>query len=346
MNHSQEKATQALIELGDPAERQTRTELLDRALRTALILLDADAAVIQTSSSRRGERLALHAGSSVPATLRPHPEGSEVVRSLIEAWQPVMLDDLSDAPPIATADGCPGVDPGPVLFTPLRQRNLAPAYVALYRRRGRARFTLNDCRLMLLVAAWLSAALENLRLSTGVEKLAVTDDLTEVYNSRFLKSALHRELRRASRFGHELSVALIDIDNLKTYNDQHGELRGSLLLREVASVLAQQVRSFDVLARHREDSFLLILPETGCDGAVEVSERARAAVERQAFSLSAAGDVTVSLGVAAFPRDAANLRDFLAAADRALARAKQRGRNCVATLVRQSADGAIKRLTG
>src|SRR2546422_9590341 len=140
MNNSQEKATQALIELGDPAERHTRTELLDRALRTALILLDADAAIIHTSSSRRGERLALHAGSSAPASLRLHPDGSEVVKSLIASWQPVMLDDLSETPPIATTDGCPGVDPGPVLFTPLRQRNLAPAYIALYRRRGRARF--------------------------------------------------------------------------------------------------------------------------------------------------------------------------------------------------------------
>ena len=327
----QEKSLRALMELGNPSERRTRAELLDRGLQTALMLVDADA-IILTISNRRGERLVLHAGSHVPAALQAPPEGSEVIRRLAEHCQPLMLPELSDDPRVAATDGCPGVEAGPVLFTPVLRRDPVPAYLAAYRRRGRARFTSSDIRQMLLLAAWLSSALENLRLTTGTEKVAVTDDLTDVYNFRYLKTALRREVRRASRFSQELSVVMIDVDHLKTYNDAFGELKGSLLLREVASALAQQVRSFDVMAKFGDDEFMVILPQTGRDGAAEVAERMRAAIEGQAFSNSTAGAVTASLGVASFPQDATEIKDLVAAATRAVQDAKERGRNCVATL--------------
>jgi len=337
MTSKQDKAVDLLLELGNPAERRTRAELLDRALRTALTLMDADAVVILSPGGRRGERLVLHSGSSTPAALQLPPEGSEVLRSLGENCQPIVLGDLSDDARIAAGDSCPGVGAGPVLFTPLRQRNLGPAYLATYRRRGRARFTMNDNRLMLLLGVWLSSALDNLRLATGTKKLAVTDDLTDVYNYRFLKTALQREIRRASRFGQELSLVILGVDHLEAYNEQHGHLRGSLLLKELASLLTQQVRSFDVMGRSGDDGFMLILPQTGRDGAAEVGERIRAAVEQRAFSPAAAGAITVSLGVASFPQDGADVNDLVAATDRALDQARQQGANRVETLARKAA---------
>jgi diguanylate cyclase (GGDEF)-like protein len=333
---SQEKVVQALLELGNPAEPGTRTQLLERALRTALLLTDADAVVLATSN-RRGERVVLHSGSSLPAVLQTAPDGSQVMRMLAESCQPIALSNLKDEPVLAAADGCPGVESGPVLYTPVRRRTPLPAYLAAYRKVGRAKFSMNDTRMMLLLAAWLTTALEHVRLASGTEKLAVRDDLTNVYNYRYLRTALRRELRRAARFGQELSIIKIDVDHLKAHNESLGELKGNLLLRELASALAQQVRSFDVMARHGEDEFMLILPQTDRDGAAEVAERVRAAVERQAFSPTDAGAVTVSLGVATFPQDAADVRGLAAAADRALQQAKDRGRNCVATLTRRAA---------
>ena len=103
------------------------------------------------------------------------------------------------------------------------------------------------------------------------------------------------------------------------------------LLKEIAGTLAQQVRSFDVMARYGDDAFMMVLPQTGRDGAVEVAERVRATVEQHAWSLTTPQAVTVSLGVATFPRDANATRELVAAAERALKLAKQRGRNCVAT---------------
>jgi diguanylate cyclase (GGDEF)-like protein len=330
---TQEESFKWLVDLGNPAERRTRAELLDRAFCAALMLTNADAVVAWLPQSRGTERLALHAGSDVPARLKPARQGSEIVKLLAENCQPIALPNLSESPASAT-DACPGVDAGPALFTPVRLRNQGPAYVAVYRKRGRVPFSTNDIRMMLILAAWLSTALENLRLATGGERLSVKDELTEVYNHRFLKTALQREVRRAGRFGQDLSVVMIDVDSLGAFTEVNGELRGSLLLKELTTVLVQQVRSFDVMGRNGDDEFMLILPQTNLEGAVEVAERMRGVVEQYAFSHVPAGAITVSLGVASFPAAGSKAEDLVAAADRALEQAKQRGRNRVETIDR------------
>ena len=337
MSARQDKAIDLLLDLGLQTERRTRAQVLDHALRAALTLMEADAAAILTPWSRRGERLVLHAGSATAASILLPPKGSEVARRMAVSSQPISLGDLTDDMAVAGADGCPGIETGPTLFTPLRQRNYGPAYIATYRRRGRARFTMHDSRLMVLLGLWLGTALDHLRLSTGTEKVAVTDDVTDVYNYRFLKNALNRELRRASRYNQALSLAIVSLDNVQTHVEQHGELRGSLLLKELATVLAQQVRSFDVLGKYSDDAFMLILPQTPREGAAEVAERVRSAVERNAFSSSEAGAVTVSVGVASFPQDGSTLGDLTSATERALAQARQRGPNSVVTLLRKAA---------
>jgi diguanylate cyclase (GGDEF)-like protein len=254
-----------------------------------------------------------------------------VLRRFADSSEPFALGVVTDDEAIATVDGCPGVEPGPVLFTPVRRRNLRPGYLAVYRRRARARFAMQDTRIMLLLSAWLGATLDGLRMATPSERAVVIDELTGVYNFRYLKTALSREVRRASRFRQDLSIALIDVDHLKVLGESLGEMKGSLLLKELAGTLAQQVRSFDVMARYGDDAFMMVLPQTGRDGAVEVAERIRATVEQHAWSLTTPQAVTVSLGVSTFPRDANATRELVAAAERALKLAKQRGRNCVAT---------------
>jgi two-component system, cell cycle response regulator len=172
-------------------------------------------------------------------------------------------------------------------------------------------------------------AIENLRLSESLERLAVTDDLTQVYNYRFLKSALRREIKRAGRFGQQVSIIMLDVDNLKTYNDKHGHLRGSHLLREMAGLLAGQVRSFDLVAKYGGDEFTAILPQTEREGAQVVAERMRSAIEQHAFPLVGPGVITVSLGIGVFPTDGDDVSSLIQAADRALYQAKRAGRNRV-----------------
>jgi diguanylate cyclase (GGDEF)-like protein len=124
-------------------------------------------------------------------------------------------------------------------------------------------------------------------------------------------------------------VVMIDVDNLKTYNDINGHLRGSFLLKELAGLFVEQVRSFDVLAKYGGDEFTIILPQTPRDGAVILAERVRATVAQHAFALAPPGRITVSLGVATFPEDGEDPMALLKAADCALYSAKRHGRNRV-----------------
>jgi diguanylate cyclase (GGDEF)-like protein len=328
--NSQDKAQQALLELGDPAERRTRMEVLDRAMRTAMLLTDADAVAL-TTHQRGGERLLLHTGSAAPAVMPLPLSGSEVVKRFGESAHPIAIDDLAEDKALAIAEACPGVESGPVVFIPVRRRDQPTGYLTVYRRRGRARFAMHDQRAMLLLAAWLGAVLDHLKLATGNERLAITDPLTEVYNFKYLKSALRRETRRASRFGQDLSILRIGVDGFDVHLSTLGDLKAGLLLKELATMLAQQVRSFDVLARH-DGGFIVVLPQTHRDAAAEVAERMRAAIETRPQSLDSPGSVTVSMGVASFPQDGTEIAHLLSSVDRALDQASERGGNCVVTL--------------
>ena len=327
-----DKSLGSVLELGDPAARRTRAERLEQAMRLALLLMDGDAVIVRAPASRSGKRVALHARSAGTATLAAPPRSSEIVKRFAEDCTPLAFPNLSLEESLAGVDDCPGVQAGPAMFLPMRQRDSAPGYFAVYRGPGRAPFTPSDIRQMLLLTTWLGAALEILRLSSGVQKLAITDELTEVYNARFIVSALGRELRRAARFGQELSIVRLAIDRLETFKIEWDELQGSMLLRNMASLLAQHVRCFDLLARYEADDFILVLPQTGRDQAVEVAERLRAAIESHAFSPTEAGAVTASLGVACFPADGGDAGALIATSERALEQARQLGMNRVETL--------------
>jgi diguanylate cyclase (GGDEF)-like protein len=162
-----------------------------------------------------------------------------------------------------------------------------------------------------------------------LEHLALTDGLTGLHNHRHFHEALGREVARAARNGRPFGVLMIDVDHFKRLNDQLGHPAGDEVLRIVAAALAGSVRRGDVCARYGGEEFAVLLPETDPVEAARTGERARAAV---ASALPAGGErpaVSVSVGVAAFPRDGRCAEDVLAAADRALYAAKRGGRDRV-----------------
>jgi len=320
---------ESVLALSTRPVSRSRTGIIESLLRATLPLTGADGAAVMSSSGRTCVRSVLRAGhASVERTESPR-EPNEFVRVLMRSGRAIGVGDLEGERQLASEETCPGIEPGPALFVPLRQREHESGYLAVYRRRGAPRFEPETANTLMLLAAWGAMALENLRLSESVEKLAITDDLTQVYNYRFLKTALRREIKRAGRFHQDLSLIMIDVDNLKAYNDRHGHLRGSHLLREIARLLAGQLRSFDLVAKYGGDEFTLILPQTGLEGAMVVAERMRAAIADHTFPLALPGAITVSLGVALFPRDGTDVNGLIQSADRALYLAKQRGRNRV-----------------
>ncbi|MHB8946011.1 MAG: GGDEF domain-containing protein, partial [Bacillota bacterium] len=164
------------------------------------------------------------------------------------------------------------------------------------------------------------------------QALAITDGLTGLYNSRYLHERLREEVERAVRFGHPVSYVMMDLDNLKVYNDSFGHPAGDQVIRRIAELVKQNVRSVDAAAKYGGDEFALVLPETDKVGAVAVAERIRASIEGQLFP----GDrrrplvkMTISQGVASFPEDTTAPEKLVELADQALYRAKEGGRNRV-----------------
>ena len=172
-------------------------------------------------------------------------------------------------------------------------------------------------------------ALDNAIRVQRAEALSVTDDLTQLYNSRYLSQVLRRETKRASRSGRPLSLLFIDLDGFKSINDTHGHLYGSRALVEAAGLIRLSARETDVVSRFGGDEFALILPDTGSDGAAAVGERIR---ERVAAHKFLAGDgldihLTVSVGVATLPDVAASADGLIQAADEAMYWVKEHGKN-------------------
>jgi diguanylate cyclase (GGDEF)-like protein len=176
-----------------------------------------------------------------------------------------------------------------------------------------------------------AVALDNALSLQRAEALSVTDDLTQLYNSRFLNQALHREAKRASRSGRPLSLLFVDLDGFKGVNDTHGHLAGSAALVEAGGVIRRSARETDVVARFGGDEFALILPDTGSEGAAAVGERVRERIADHPFLAVDGLDIhlTVSVGVATLPDVAASAEELVRAADMAMYRVKETGKNNV-----------------
>jgi diguanylate cyclase (GGDEF)-like protein len=174
-----------------------------------------------------------------------------------------------------------------------------------------------------------AVALDNALLLKRAEALSVTDDLTRLYNSRYLNLVLRRETKRASRSGRPLSLLFIDLDGFKAVNDTHGHLFGSRALVEAAAVIRQSARETDVVSRFGGDEFALVLPDTGGEGAFAVGERIRERIAAHRFLVSDGLDIhlTVSIGVATLPDVAASAEELVQAADTAMYLVKDSGKN-------------------
>ena len=163
-----------------------------------------------------------------------------------------------------------------------------------------------------------------------IYRMTIHDGLTSVSNKRHLDEFLDREFARSRRHGRDLAVLLLDIDHFKRVNDNLGHLTGDYVLRELAQIVNSRVRREELFARYGGEEFVLVLPETDRDGAIRYAEIVRAMIEEHRFAFDGAEiPITVSIGVGGFDPDMGRPNDILRAADEALYRAKNAGRNRV-----------------
>lgn len=249
---------------------------------------------------------------------------------ILDSKEPVIVTDLDKDPfshnPTVIAEGVKSF-----MAIPLRAEGkiVGILYVNDFKPRE---FDKAQVSIVSLLATQATFAIENIMLLEKTELMAITDELTKLYNHRYFVKSLNEEQKRAGRYKQHLSIVMIDVDYFKNYNDTHGHLKGNDVLKEVARILRDNVRDIDIVARYGGEEFSIILPQTDKEKAVATAERIRAAVEGFNFykgETQPGGRVTISLGVATFPHDGKASSDVVGRADEALYQAKREGKNRV-----------------
>ncbi len=189
-------------------------------------------------------------------------------------------------------------------------------------------------RLARAMADSMSLALSNIALREKLRTQSLRDPLTGLYNRRYMEDALDRYVNLAERTGNSTAVVMIDLDNFKRLNDEHGHAKGDAVLRDVAAQLVGGLRPSDVVARYGGEELMVILPDCTLEGASMKAESLRARIE--GLSEVHGTPISASFGIAAVPETSTSPADVVPMADAALYLAKQAGKNCIRTADRRA----------
>ncbi len=195
-------------------------------------------------------------------------------------------------------------------------------------------FTREDQILVEMILNPLAVAIRTVEMFEHSERLTITDDLTKLYNYRYLMTYLEADVKRCLRYKKKVSLLFIDVDGFKRINDTFGHLVGSQALAEMGQVLRRIVRETDVVGRYGGDEFVIVLPETPLNGAMVIAERIRKKVEECEFvAQNLSIRLTVSLGVANCPKHTLTAEGRIKKADAAMYRAKELSKNSIKVAV-------------
>lgn len=220
---------------------------------------------------------------------------------------------------------------GMMISAPLTAKNSLFGILVALNDRSKRQFDDHDIHLLTIMANQAAIALENYMLYKKLEVESITDGLTGVFNYRFLVRSLKLEMKRAERFTNRFSFMMLDVDNLKEYNDRNGHLSGSRALYHIARIITSNCREIDLVAKYGGDEFALVLPQTNLAGAVRLGERILRAVREFTFDGATPGLLTCSIGISVFPDDAGGIEQLIDRADTALYKAKSLGKNSIKT---------------
>ena len=175
-----------------------------------------------------------------------------------------------------------------------------------------------------------------------LDELYIRDEKTNLYNYRHFKEHLIIDVERAKRFGDCVSLAMVDIDHFKQYNDAYGHIAGDKVLERIAAIIREQCRGTDIPSRFGGEEFAILFPKTDHNMSFEIAERLRQIIEAEPFDhehRQPEGQLTVSIGLATWPEDATDWYNLINNADHALYEAKEHGRNRVVAFTREKESG-------
>jgi len=222
-----------------------------------------------------------------------------------------------------------------LMCVPIKSKGTTLGVLEVINKTTNGPFTKDDLNLLMRLVDHAAVAIERASLYQKMAELSITDDLTKLFNTRYLNRTLEMEVLRSNRHGSSLSLIFMDIDHFKNINDNYGHLVGSKLLVEMGQLLIRSLRTIDIVARYGGDEFVIVLPQTPPNAAIQIAERIRRSVGRNVF-LKRDGyslRLTASFGVASYPESAKSKEDLLRLADEAMYRVKNQTRNGVYAIV-------------
>ena len=258
--------------------------------------------------------------------------GQGVAGWVAEHGEPLLIPDVrQDARFSAKVDAATKFVSHSLLCVPIRSRDQVLGVIELVNGIEERSFTEADLQILATIADYAAIAIVNARNFRRISELVITDDLTGLYNSRHLHTLLDEEIERVNRFGGKLSLIFIDLDFFKTVNDTRGHIVGSRTLAEIGRLISGNIRKVCKAARYGGDEFVVILPNTGKEGAVTLAKRLHQVFREHEFhdEERVAFNLTASFGLATYPDDASSKDELVRLADQAMYRVKESTRDAV-----------------
>lgn len=222
-----------------------------------------------------------------------------------------------------------------IMCIPIKSREKPFGVIEVFNKTTGEPFTREDFNQLIDLIDKAAIIIERALLYQKVEELSITDDLTKLFNTRYLNRTIEMEIQRSLRYRTSVSLIFMDIDYFKQINDRYGHLIGSKILAEMGQLLIRNLRAIDVVVRYGGDEFVIVLPHTPPAAAAQIAERIRKAVEQNVF-LEKEGyslRITASFGVASYPESAKSKEELLRLADEAMYKVKYHTKNGVHAII-------------
>jgi diguanylate cyclase (GGDEF)-like protein len=348
--HAMDRLTQQAAIGKSPSSERFLTDFLEHCSR--IVLYDKACVWLHNEEELVLDKCLEYIGKPVSFQPAVRRSGEELVGRVAERSRAILVDDVRrDARHrycALTEDNKRAMGRVSAMLIPLLAAGELVGVVE-FERYGAAGYARQDRERVQSLAGLVAMSLANNRQHQDVVQQAVTDALTGLYNKRQILKTLADEAARALRYGHTLSVMMLDLDGFKMFNDTYGHMQGDVLLQCMSGLIKQSIRTSDVGGRYGGEEFIVVMPETGREAAWVTAERIRARVEAEAFVATVNYEAaiglqeptedraprrvtvhkTISIGVATLPADAIDAQELLARADEALYTAKNSGRNRV-----------------
>ncbi len=321
--------------------------IMERAQR--LIKCEAWSLLLLDEASGQLRYVALKGGTGGRVKRFRLKLGAGIAGWVAKHGQPLIAPNArSDARFSPAVDRVTGFRTHSVLCVPIVSKRQTIGVIEMINQAEGSPFDAEALDLLTKLADQAAIALERSNLYQQMANLAITDDLTKLYNFRYFDQAVERELDRGRRYGSPLTILFCDMDYFKRVNDTHGHLMGSRVLVEVGRLLRTRLRSIDIIARYGGDEFVAMLPETPVTSGYRIALRLQKSLQEFEF-LATEGlrlHLTASFGVAGFPEHAHTKKDLVRLADQAMYLAKNSGRNQVCLAQRAVKAGYQRRVPG